>query len=1168
MKLDKITLAGFKSFPDRTSLKVDTGVVAVVGPNGCGKSNIVDAFRWVMGESRATQLRQDTNADIIFSGTTERRASDLCSVELNLLNDGSRDIGMWGQYAELSIRREVERDGDSTYFINGQRVRRKDVVGVFAGTGTGARAYGIVEQDRVTQVVRADPKRIREHLEEAAGVSLYKERRKETESRIGVSQANLARIDDTIAELRRQMDSLAKQVKLTDRVRKQKRRLAAARLLLLLIRHESLRQEHEAASAEARQAKEAAEGIKASCKKLDSELEKVRKDRHKRSDMLNKFQGKHFEAMADQEKARQALREFEASVASDEALLKEADAAVKEHSEKSKELEEAAKSLAGEIEAGDESARSATEEMELSKGQHDDALGKARAAEKLLEEARAALSESQLAQGDATSTMRLAKHRVESLDEAMASAKRDLEGLAPVEKPDEQALEKLRSELAEAIDAAVTNERRRQELGEDIASAKEEAVRLQGVKGGLMAERDLLQRVSGKQAESHAAWLSSSGEDGARRVIEEMEIVAPGFERAVDAALSTYLQGYVVSDAGALLQGDDLPAGIVLVDHKHGGSVAKGRAIEGVRPLVECIKFSKEWRDVIARWLSGIYFAPDLASALRARGDLRLGEMLVTADGACLHDCVARVASEQEAGLEWRSRLAEVEKGLATVDSNIKVHSGKVDKQVSEHERLAKGGERLASARRQAEDIFDRRNQEAIRLGHAIEYREEQDRRLHGVIERTVKDLELRQAELQKAVAADKDASDKATKAAHAVELQEGQFAAVTEKASELRDHNNTLKAAVHRTELTQQHNRQRLDETRERIVEIQMSLSSSRVRIVEVQARMRTRNPSKLDDALRLSSKAVEGAKKELDGVVEGAEELERLQSRHESDNAALRSELEQAEGRQRELEIGAATRSVEVDGIKSQLDAQQDEISEAEALRKEYPDKDTVSGLVERLEVRIDRAGPINYAAEAEMSACESRLEEVSAQREDLAEALDALREAIGRIDSEMLERLKDVHARLKTGFDAMFKRLFDGGSASVELVGDSLLSSGLQLRASPPGKKVSGIQALSGGEKTLTAVAFLFALNELNPPMFCILDEVDAALDEANTVRLYRLIEAMADRMQFIVVTHNKQAIERADRLVGVTQHDKGVSCLVSVQVDQALEQARLAAAGGER
>ena len=361
----------------------------------------------------------------------------------------------------------------------------------------------------------------------------------------------------------------------------------------------------------------------------------------------------------------------------------------------------------------------------------------------------------------------------------MASAKRDLEGLAPVEKPDQLALEKLRSELAEAIDAAVKNERRRQELGEDIASAKEEAVRLQGVKGGLMAERDLLQRVSGKQADSHAAWLSSSGADGAKRVIEEMEIVAPGFERAVDAALSTYLQAYVVSDAGALLQGDDLPAGIVLVDHKYGGSVAKGRSIEGVRPLIECIKFSKDWSDVIARWLSGIYFAPDLASALRARGNLRQGEMLVTADGACLHDCVARVASEQEAGLEWRSRLADVEKGLATVDSKIKAHSGKVDKQMSEHERLAKSGELLASDRRKVEDLFDLRNQEAIRLGHAIEYREEQDRRLNGVIERTVKDHELRQAELQQAVASEKDASEKAMKAARAVELQEGQFAAV-----------------------------------------------------------------------------------------------------------------------------------------------------------------------------------------------------------------------------------------------------------------------------------------------------------------------------------------------------------------------------------------------------
>ena len=1171
MKLDRITLSGFKSFADRTTLKIkDSGVVAMVGPNGCGKSNIVDAFRWVMGESRASQLRQDTNADIIFNGAAGRRESDLCNVEINLINDGSKDLGMWGEYAEISIRREIERDGDSSYFINGQRVRRKDVVDVFAGTGTGARAYGIVEQERVTQMVRADPKRIREHLEEAAGVSQYKERRKETESRIGVSQANIARLGDKIAELQGQMKNLAKQAKVTETIRKQKKRLAAAKHLLLKMRHEELQQENAATEKAVEEAKETAGGSKERLGKIEKELEGVRKGRQEHSEKQNKLQGLHFETLADQEKARQALREHQNEVVSDESMLRESDQSVKELTEKLTEQEQASKTLALEIEEGAESIKKTRKDLDRTAMRLDEAVDKANEAKADLESARTEVSEAQRTEQGFASALSLAEHRVETLDESVASAKKDLAELDPVEMPDQRKLDELQELSSRAIDAAVSNERQRQGLSDEISVAKEELARLQGAKGGLQTEQDLLRRVSSKKTKFFEEWFAGHGAKGARLVIEEMDIKAPGIEKAVDVALSHYLQGYIVSGLDEMLEKGELPAGLVMLDKKAIGQQpgkTSSLGLDGIKPLVDCIKVAEKWQAVVNRWLDGVHLAKDLKTALGAKQKLSQHEMLVTAEGICLHDNVARVASDKEAGIEWHARLVDVEKGLSKIDGEIQIQTDKIKDLNLRHEELSKNGEKLAGERREAEESFDRLNQEAIRIGHAYEYRQEQVKRLNGVMEGAEKERKQRQDEYKKAKEKLKEAEVAAKLSNEALERSERAAVAANAKVADLREMQGNQNSAMHRLELTEQHNKQRLEETRDRIVEVQVALSSSRVKIVEIQARMRSRDSKKLEGDLKEATEKVAQAKAKLDEVTAGFSEIEENQQKLEGELANIRVEFEQAQSQQRDLEIEAAKRCVESDSIKSQIEAQKDRDEDAESLRKNYPGMDEMDSLVSRLEKRIESAGPVNYAAEAELAACETRLNEFTAQSNDLNEALDTLTKAIDRIDAEMLDRLKDVHSRLQKGFDAMFKRLFDGGEASVELVGDSLLSAGLALRAQPPGKRSSSIQALSGGEKTLTGIAFLFALNELNPPTFCILDEVDAALDEANTLRLCRLIEAMTDRMQFIMVTHNKLVIERADRLVGVTQHSKGVSSLVTVKVDQALEQAKLAAEGAQ-
>ncbi|MBF2735300.1 MAG: chromosome segregation protein SMC [Betaproteobacteria bacterium AqS2] len=1165
MRLKQIILIGFKSFAKRSVINVGDGLLGLVGPNGCGKSNIVDALRWVMGESRATQLRQELNTDIIFNGAAGQRAADWCSVELLVANDGSRDLGMWGEYAELSVRRQIEREGDSSYFINGQRVRRRDVVDLFAGTGSGARSYGIVEQERITTIVKAEPKRIRAHLEEAAGVAIYKERRRETESKIRSAQASLERLDDSTAELRRQRDALARQAQVTAKMREARARLEVARQLELLLRFEAVeagaREAEETAAAAAKEAG----ALRTRHSGLEKDMEGLNKRRHARAAEASKLQADYYKAVAAKEKRQQALRDYESQTKQEREQMEAATAEAKETAGRVADLEaelaagrERHKELAAAAEAAGRRISGAEKEEQEAARRRDEAAERLVQAEEEAAAARQRRSESEAA-------AQVVEHRRADQARQLVEAEHELEHLAPVEEPDAKALARVRDGAERARRDALDNEKRRQEQSVELAEAKEEILRLQGEQGGLQAERELLREIAGKLKDRYADWLAARGLDAAATLAEASGIKAPGCEKAVDAVLGHLLEGFETRDLPALLAAGEMPEGLVLLDPALAPQeVRPAPPPPGLRPLIDAVEAKPQWRPLLGCWLAQAFLAPDRAAALAALPQLAPGQLAVTADGTCFAPGAASGRRSRRAGVEWNSRLKEVEARLAELAGLAEAAGRRRDavaKRLAELEAKAAG---LVERREREDAVLARAEQEALRRKHAAEYHAEQSRRLRAAIERGRKEVAAQEKEL--AAAAKRQAADAegAEKAAAAAAARRAEARTAEEALEASRAASGELKGALHEARMEAGLNEQRNGALEERLVEAKLALAKARTAIVSHQSSFRQRDSSKLEGDIAKAGEAVAAAQEAVATLERGIKELDAEQAEQEAARQSLRTELEQAEQRLRDGELAAAAKRAEGEAFKAQLAERSVDAAELAKLRERHAGLEEAGALVARLESRIERAGPVNYAAEDEHRACEERLAETEGQRADVSEALAALQEAIKRIDAEMLGRIKDVHGRLNLKFSEMFHKLFSGGSAAVELDSEDFLAADMQLKVSLPGKRVANIHALSGGEKTLTALAFIFALNDLNPPPFCVLDEVDAALDDANTMRFCSLLEAMKGRSQFLLVTHNKQVIERADHLVGVTQEEKGVTKLVAVRLDEAVEQAR--AAGG--
>ncbi len=1166
MRLSKIKLAGFKSFVDPTSLQLGSDLVAVVGPNGCGKSNVIDAVRWVMGESSAKHLRGDSMTDVIFNGSATRKPVGTASVELVFDNSDGTIGGEYAKYAEISVKRTVSRDGQSIYSLNGTRCRRRDITDIFLGTGLGPRSYSIIEQGMISRVIEAKPEELRVFLEEAAGISRYKERRRETENRIRHTRENLDRLNDLRDELEKQLQHLQRQARTAERYKEYKEEERRLKAELLAIRLRDLDRQMEERDRRVAEAETALEAVVADQRALEAELERERAAHVEAQEGFNQVQARHYAVGADLARVEQAIQHGR-----------------ERHRQQQEDLERARRSLAdlqhhleqdrAQLAALREGLAAREPELELlrraegaSAALREEAEGRMRGWQEQWEAFnQRAARPAQQAQVERTRIEQLERQTIQmesrrtrlgetlammdstSLDEEIARLEEEealqAEAVSQAQEGVEQLLEAVREAREEV-----------RSLHDQVDQARGE---LQRRRGRLASLEALQQAALGNAAGSQVVqWLEKRGLAELPRLAQRIR-VAEGWEGAAEMVLGHALEAVCVErleGAARDLAGFDRGS-LSLVDG--GGPASPWRPREGWVPLLEQVESPVE----VSGLLAGVYCAESLEEALAKRETLAAGESLVTREGVWVGPGWLRLVreSDEKAGI------------LAREQEIRKLHE-EIERRLAESEALA---ERMAAARERVHLLEGQRDeaQQALHRAHRahadLRTRLDVRRNRKGQVEADRERLEKELAELSEQTGRiDQEVAEARALQARALEEME-----------ELARERELLQAEREQLAAALEQAREQARRDRDRAHELALQVESMRSREtslaqslerMERQSEEMNRRVEELEGALEEAMAPQEALRQELETLLEKRQEVDREmatargrleeldarlreleQNRNRLDQRARerRDALEQQRMARRELEIRRATLAEQLAEIGLELEALLAALP-AEAREGEWQER------VERIARRIQRLGPINLAAIEEYEQQAERKRYIDSQHADVTEALETLENAIRKIDRETRTRFKDVFDRVNAGIKELFPRLFGGGHAYLELTEEDLLSAGVTVMARPPGKRNSSIHLLSGGEKALTAVALVFSIFRLNPAPFCMLDEVDAPLDDANVGRFCDLVREMSEKVQFIFITHNKQTMAIAEQLSGVTMHEPGVSRLVAVDVEEAV------------
>ncbi|MGC4027771.1 MAG: chromosome segregation protein SMC [Steroidobacteraceae bacterium] len=1163
MRLTRIKIAGFKSFVDPTSVPLPANLTGVVGPNGCGKSNIIDAVRWVMGELSARHLRGDSMADVIFNGSGTRRPVGTASVELVFDNSDGKIGGNYAGYNEISLKRVVSRDGASAYFINGARCRRKDITTLFLGTGLGSRSYAIIEQGMISRVIEARSDDMRAFIEEAAGISRYKERRRETESRVADTRENLERLQDLRDEVDKQIRHLQRQATQARRFQELKndeRRLTGEVLAL------RLREIDSGAAVNDRAMRDCDLTLQqelAAQRSAEAAVEKQREFQFAASERVNAVQGNYYQQGAEVARAEQALTH------------------TRELRERRREELARARSMLGEVTGQlvrDEGlvAQLRAEIAVL----EPDAEAVQQAEQARVAENEAAEQELQQWQqhweafnrelGGTFQTTQVERARIEQLDEQLRRFGAQLdrlaverEQLAAAQSDDDLAtLEQQEREAREASEAALRGLQEHlaalQQLRDSQQELEREIETARQARDAARAERvslEAMQKAALGAADREAgAWLAANGLADRPRITAQLE-VEPGWERGVESVLGDALEAvYVDSLDAAAGRIADLAGGhVMLVEGGAGGAADEGSLAAKVRGP-----------EAVLRRLSRVGTVATLAEALARRRDLPADESLVTPEGVWVGRDWLRVAR----GGDVHAGVIEREQRIRVLREQCELREGAVEQLGGRLQALRAevgAGEAARNDLQQRIQASHAGHSEARSRFEAMRARAQQGRERLERIERETAEILGERDRAREALA----------RARQALEQASAELEQLESRRSEL--------------EAERDERRARGQQAREQAVAAQ-----ARAREVLIQLEGRRSTESSLASTLlRLQEQRTQLAARaeQLDAEIGDGEPLEEMAARLdellsrrlevEAELAAARRDLDGVEAELRELDERRLAAERRVAAAREALEAARLAAQESRLRRESLYEQFTHTrfdleevlaalpqdaGIIERedqlaeVQANLTRLGSVNLAAIDELKEQSERKTWLDSQWQDLTDALTALEEAMHRIDKETRSRFESTFERINDGLKEKFPRLFGGGHAYLELVGEDVLSAGVAVMARPPGKRNSSISQLSGGEKALTAVALVFSIFDLNPAPFCLLDEVDAPLDEHNVSRFCDIVRDMSSRVQFIFITHNKTTMELASQLIGVTMNEPGVSRLVTVDVEEAV---RLAA-----
>ena len=1167
MRLSKIKLAGFKSFVDPTTITFPSSLVGVVGPNGCGKSNVIDAVRWVMGESSASRLRGDSITDVIFNGSSSRKPVGAASVELLFDNSDTTLEGQYAKYAEIAIRREVSRDGISSYFLNGTKCRRKDITGVFMGTGLGPRSYSIIEQGMISRLIEAKPEDMRVFIEEAAGISKYKERRRETSNRIKHTKENLDRLLDVRDEVEKQIKHLDRQAKTAERYGKykeQERRTAAE---LLALRTKSLDDRGATSLKSLGERKTALEAAIAKQRSLEATLEDARVRQSERTDEFNEVQGRYYKVGGEIARLEQSIEHARELRERQEQDLEQAVLGAKEiadHIDQDQNEIEQLELTLSELVPGLEQARQSETSSAASLQRAEDALA----------EWQRQWDEHALQYNEAMQQQNIERTRAEQIEsrlQSFADRRKKMDEADSDATPEElqETYEQLAEQELRKRQAREEFERHLTEVAEKIRKLREQDQKLTRL---VEERRALLQDAQGKYASLEALqkaamgegdsgikdWLASSGLDSNKRVAQKLD-VEDGWEKAVETVLGQYLQAVCVADITPVTETiASLRSGTVTVLREQSRNSAVRDTSNSLATKVSGAPAA------VQNMLSKVRFADSLGQALSVREHLADDESVVTADGVWLGLNWLRVTRDKEgkAGLlsrehEMRHLKSEMRELNARFESAKKLMAdGRI--------RLNQLEERRESLQQDASSLLDEYSEVKTALESA-KYRVDQANARKAALVEELSSLDNEKITAEEQLRESRRLHGQAVESAQSLATEK---AALEAQRDELRADLQRVRAQAVEDRQTVQNitiqfesRRTSKESAAQNLERMQRQLEQFRTRELQIRDQLEGSQAPLVDNKASLEKQlevrlAVE---EELATARQMVEKVEH--DLRDLDQTRMQLDQNVDESRQKVSEAEMAVQELRVrrEGFAEQL-AQTD--YELETLLEEMDEGADIDAWDEKLEKvrrRIDRLGPINLAAIDEFKEQSERKEYLDSQLADLNDALETLEGAIRKIDRETRTRFRETYNNINDGFQRLFPKLFGGGHAYLELTGEDLLSTGITVMARPPGKRNSTIHLLSGGEKALTAVALVFAIFELNPAPFCMLDEVDAPLDDANVGRFCEIVREMSEKVQFVFITHNKVTMEMARQLSGVTMQEPGVSRMVSVDLDAAVKMA---------
>ncbi len=1170
MRLRQIKLAGFKSFVDPTQIDVPGQLVGVVGPNGCGKSNVIDAVRWVLGESKAAELRGESMQDVIFNGAANRKPAGRASVELVFDNHDGRIGGEWGRFTELSVKRILTRDNASAYVINNQQVRRRDVHDLFLGTGLGPRAYAIIGQGMISRIVEARPEELRTFLEEAAGVTKYKERRRETETRLGDTRDNLTRVGDVIRELEGQIDRLQRQAEVAREYRALSAQHGRAQALMWLGRQQASLAEQARHARDIEQGEAAVEAQMAELRAVELRLEQERAAHYGANDAANAAHGELARINAEIGRLEGEIRTTLEARARLAAQIDSLGDSRTRRTEEAAQLRQRGVELAATAAAAAQRLEQARDALAAHDARLPECEATSAAAREALTNARAQAASSSQEIASAGQQMQVYERAANALllrRERLADEQRQLG------QPDAGRLARLQSEAALAQAEAEAAQQRALQAEEherelqsrrqaQTESRRQASAELHKTEARLHAVQETLANIEAD--ERLDPWLRQQGMQALPRLFQRLDVEA-GWETAVEAVLRERIEAMAVGRLEPMVGFAQAapPARVSFFETTPGAPApaAPARPFAGLaaRVAVRGVNDTPAIRQILDDWLAGVYAQADLSAAMAARAQLAPGEQFVVPGGHLVSRHAVRffAPDDRKAGLLARKREAEnlelQVKAQRLIDEEAGEALARLDAQVRQAQQEVQASRDSGAQRRtRAHEL----QLEAVRLGELI------DRIRHrgSQIDTELEELAVEEAELarQRDVAEARFAELDAALGGVQERVETARLA--DEQASALlrdrREQSRQLAADCQRVEFE-------LAGTRERIGDVEHAVT---VAVGDAERFGHDIERAQLE-AARLDDSAARGGLEQWLQQRVAAEQAVAV-ARVQVDEWMQKSRT--SEDQRQKIERGLQPRRDRVTEARlkeqaARLAAEQFDQLLADAHADRAALTGQLAGLaplaqqeaeIARLAQGIADLGAVNLAALEELEAARERQGFLQAQSSDLQAAVATLEDAIRKIDLETRALLQQTFDEVNRHFGELFPRLFGGGEAKLTMTGDEILDAGVQVSAQPPGKRNSSIHLLSGGEKALTATALVFAMFKLNPAPFCLLDEVDAPLDDANTERFCQLVRSMSDATQFLFITHNKLAMEMGEQLVGVTMQEQGVSRIVAVDIDSAV------------